>query len=83
VAGQSERKASLVGAHMAWSGRMVQGVAEKFNLFEFRRFCYFEGKPEGVVHAPSKIRNLSVTQNAPKRRMSSYHSVCNKVTEYF
>jgi hypothetical protein len=56
---------------------------ENFNLLGFKVCCYFEGKPEGVAHASSKIRNLSVTENAPKQWMSSYHSMCNKVTKHF
>jgi len=51
---------------MAWSGRMVQGGEEKFNLIDSIRSCYFEGKPEGLAHTASKIRNLSVTQKCTK-----------------
>jgi hypothetical protein len=51
---------------MAWSGLIALEGEENFNLIDFRGCCYFEGKPEGVAHAPSKIRNLSVTQKCTK-----------------
>lgn len=44
---------------------------------------YFEGKPELASCCFEKIRNQSVTVDAPKRAMSSYHSLCNKVTNCF
>ena len=44
----------------------MQGGEEKFNLIDSIRSCYFEGKPEGLAHTASKIRNLSVTQKCTK-----------------